>query len=509
LLQGLRYLCLGVAAATAAVAAEKAGIEGTYAAHARGVELARQGRHAEGLAILAPLLARFPNDYPLTRDVILVSAWSGDCDRALDLFERIRARARLDAYLAPPLADCAVRRARAGDYERAIQVLTALLPHAVPDYPLRRDLALISIWNGDCAAGLEWFDGIRDDERNPPYLIVPVTDCLLAQNRPTEALSLAEAARARYPADATVAHAYAKVQTARRVDANDDDDRPAAEANLVFGESDRGIRESLARAEVSAPALARTRLFARYLATRASGFDAGDMNRAGAGIRWRPTPRWRLQQEFSTDVDKSGLAGSHTLLEYKPYDAWTLAAAHHTYAEDISVRARAADIEARHGEVGVEYNRRDYVWYARANLGRYDFTDTNTRTSVFGTVGYAYRMLPEREQRVYLEWYQSRNTLDGAVYFNPKHDQSAGVVHRTDFVYDSRYKRHVDHLSFSVSAYRQEDFGTHGRWGVKYEQDYDFDNATALVAGVAFNRNVYDGQREDEWRVELLYRKRF
>lgn len=510
MIQGL-CLCLGVAVAGLAVAAETDRLEGTYTAHTRGVELARQGRYDAGLAVLEPLLRRFPDDYPLRRDVTLVHAWKGDCDQALTHFEPLRTRARLDAYLIAPVADCAVRRARAGAHEPALDVLTALLPHAASGYPLRRDIALIHIWKGDCKSALAWYEPIRDDRRNPSYLIVPATDCLLAENRPTEALTLVEAGRARYPDDPALMHAYNKVRVRLRLDASYDDDRPAAEASIAGGKSDRGIREWLARTEASMPAVGRTRVYARYLISsiNADEFRAGEMDRAGVGIRWRPSARWRLQQEFSTDVHKPALGGSHTLAEYKPYDSWTLALAHDTYAEDISVRARAADIEAAHSEAGVTYNSRDYIWYGRAAAGRYDFTDTNRRSSFFSTVGYAYQMLPEREQRIYVEWYRSRNTLDDAVYFNPKSDQSAGLVHRTDFVHDSRFKRHVDHLFLTLASYRQQHFGTHAKWGVKYEQDYDFDSANALVVGAGFNRNVYDGQREDEWRLELLYRRKF
>lgn len=513
MIQRFIYLCLGiaVAAGTATAADTDRGIASTYTEHARGVALARQGKHAEALAVLEPLLARFPDDYPLARDVVLVSTWSGDCDRALKYFDRIRSHPRLDGYLIAPLADCAVQRARGGEYDRALDSLTALVPHATNDYMLRRDITLINAWKRDCKNALRWFDPIRDDERNPVYLIVPAVDCLLAENRPTEAQALVEAGRARHPADAALEHAYTKVQVALRLDANRDDERPAADASLLSGKSDRGVRESSIRTEASAHAAMHRRIYARYLMSRANPveFEPGEMNRAGVGMRWWPTARWRLQQEFSADIHAPDLGGSHTSIEYRPYDAWTLALSHDTYAEDISVRARANDIQATRDEGAVEYNSRDYVWYGRAAAGRYDYSDGNRRTNWYTTLGYAYEMLPEREQRIYGEWYRSHNTLEGAAYFNPKQDNSVGLVHRTDFVYDSRFKRHVDHLFFTVSRYRQDGFGAHGKWGARYEQDYDFDSANALLVRLAFDRNVYDGQREDEWRLELLYRRRF
>jgi hypothetical protein len=67
----------------------------------------------------------------------------------------------------------------------------------------------------------------------------------------------------------------------------------------------------------------------------------------------------------------------------------------------------------------------------------------------------------------------------------------------------------VDHLWLGVNAYSQEGFGTHGRWSVRYEQDYDFDETRALVAGTGVARNVYDGKYETEARLYLNYHQRF
>ena len=492
--------------AAAAVAAT--GIEATYAEHTRGVKLAREERYDDALAILLPLLERFPDDYPLQRDVILINSWKGDCDEVLKRFERLRGRPQLDGYLVPPVADCAVKHARTGDYDGGIDVLTALLPHAPDEFPIRRDLTLLTLWKRDCKRALEWFDPIRDDVRAPPYLLVPVSSCMLRENRRTEALAIIENGLARHPDDAGLQHARMKARIALRLD-DDEDDRPELVLGLTSSYSDRDIREWLMRAELSVPVAERVRAYARYLFSRTDDaqFDAGAMNRMGAGVRWRPTARWFIDQGFSTDMDT--LDGSHTLVQYRPYDDWTLSAGHDTYAEDISVRARANGIEAKRSQVSLEYDDLNYIWYWRGVVSRYDFTDTNRRTGFYTTLGYAYEMLPAREQRIFVEWYQSHNTLDDALYFNPKRDRSIGLVNRTDFVFDTRYKRHVDHLYLSVGSYTQEGFGSNLRWGVKYEQDYDFDSENSLLIGVGFNRNFYDGQGEDELRFELIYSKRF
>jgi hypothetical protein len=415
-------------------------IETTYAEHTRGVELARAGLHDEGLAVLLPLLQRFPDDYPLQRDVILISAWKGDCPVALTRFERLR------------------------------------------DYP---DLE--------------------------PYLVVTVTDCLLAANRPQEARRLARRARDRYPEDESLRDAYFKSDFVLRVDQNFDEERPAVEVALGNDTSDQGLTEWIGRGEGSARIAEATRLYARYRFTRSteSQYRSGDLDRVGVGLRFRYDEQLLFDQEFSADVSASGQGGSTTRVQFEPRDAWRFTAAYASFAEVIPLRARAAGIEARQWSADAAYERRDYRWEGLAGINYFDFSDTNQRTAFYATAGYAYEMRAHREQRLFLEWSQSKNTFDGAVYFNPSRDNSLGLMHRTDFVYDSRYRRHVDHLWVSANAYTQQGFGTLGRWALRYEQDYDFDESRALAVGAGVVRNVYDGKYETEWRLYLTYQQRF
>lgn len=417
-----------------------AGIESTYADHARGVELARAGHYDEGLALLLPLLQKFPDDYPLQRDVILVTIWKGDCTNALQRFERIRDRPDLE-----------------------------------------------------------------------PYLVVPVSDCLLAGNRPWEAHRLTRLALKRHPEDAALRQAFVKAEIALRVDAGVDEDSPAVDAELYTDSSDQGLTEWIGYAEGSTRVADATRLYARYRFTRSTDSDyrSGDLDRVGAGIRYRFDERFLLDQEFSADLYQSGQGGARTRLTYAPRDAWRYALAYNTFAEDTPLRARAAGIEARQWSADAAYEARDYRLSGRAAFDGYDFSDGNRRHSFYTTVGYAYEMRAEREQRVFVEWYQSANSLADAPYFNPHHDYSLGLTHRTDFVFESRYRRHVDHLYLNANLYQQEGYGTHPRASVRYEQDYDFDAMRAMSVGVGLLRNIYDGNYETDWQFNLRYHQRF
>jgi len=416
------------------------GIESTYPEHTRGVELARAGHYDEGLSVLQPLLARFPDDYPLQRDIILIMIWKGDCLGALRRFERVRSRDALE-----------------------------------------------------------------------PYLIAPVSRCLLDANRPKEARFLTRRTLQRHPDDESLQTAFLEADLALRIDENVDEDRPAAAAELMIRETDRDAPEWIAYFEGSAKVAEHTRLYARHRFTRAleKQYQRGDLDRAGIGVRYRVDERWLLDQEFSADVRESGQSGSTTRLTYEPRDDWQVSLATATFSEEVPLQARAVGVEARQVSGSVAYQSRDYRWDGLATINHFDFSDTNRRTSFFATAGYAYQMRVDREQHLYLEWYQSGNSLDGAVYFNPDRDFSVGLVHRTDFIYLSSFKRHVDHLWVGASAYTQQDYGTHGRWALGYEQDYDFDESRALVVGGGVARNVYDGKYETEWQLYMYYHQRF
>jgi tetratricopeptide (TPR) repeat protein len=649
------------------------GIESTYAEHTRAVELARRGQHEEGLNVLRPLLERFPDNYPLQRDFILITIWKGDCEDALQRFGRIRQERRLEPYFIVQVSHClliksqfqeaielirsglkrypehtdlqqalvkvkhtqAVELARAGDYDEGLNILESLLtpepepiimaapepepappppspvikpdypdryvvvkgdtlwdiasrflndpwlwpqvwqinpkirnPHLIfpgdvivlyyvdgkpyltlegvagvvppkeietvklspqvrydslenaietiplsfpDDYPLQRDAILITIWKGDCEDAVRRFHGLSGQHVFEPYFIVPVSDCLLALNRPLEAITLVRSGLEQHPEHKGLKHALDKAMVALRVDKRIDAGRPVIGIVLGMNESEKGLREWFSELQGSTNIAERTRLYARYLITRSTEdeYKAGELNRLGVGIRHQFNEQLSIAQAFSTDTQKSNQGGSNTELQYQAYDTWAFAAGYTTFAEDIPLRARANDIEAKRWQGSVVYDGTDYVWHWRLIASQYDFSDDNRRTSFFTTAGYAFEMLPHREQRLFLEWYQSRNTRDDAPYFNPKHDRHVGLVHKTDFVFESRFLRHVDHLYLMAGAYTQDGFGTHGTWGIRYERDYDFDETQALVFGIGLNRNIYDGEPELEGHFDLNYQKKF
>jgi len=405
----------------------------------------------------------------------------------------------------------AVQLARAGQYTQSLNILLSLLARYPDDYPLQRDVILVTLWQGDCAGALQRFERVYNRDDHPPYLVVPISDCLLSNNRPNEAHRLTRLALAQHPDNESLRNAFVKADLALRVDQNLDEESPALDAALYNDNSDQGLGEWYIRAEVSTQVFEATRLYASYLNVRSSEeqYQDGDMHRGGMGIRYRFNEQWHLDEELSMDLYKSGQGGSTTLLVYEPRDAWRLSAAYASFSVNTPLRARAAGISADQWSGDASYEARDYRLSWVASINFYDFTDTNQRNAFYTAAGYAYEMRADREQRLFLEWFQSSNTLDNAVYFNPSQDYSLGVTNRTDFVHDSRYRRHVDHLFLNANLYQQAGYGTHPRFGVRYEQDYDFDTRHSLVAGAGVARNIYDGSYEIDWRFYMYYHQRF
>lgn len=415
------------------------GIESTYADHARAVELARAGKHDEALALLLPLLDRFPDEYPLQRDATLIAIWKGDCESGLARFERLRRRDGLEAYL-----------------------------------------------------------------------IAAVGECLLSTNRPREAHYLLRLAHDRDPDDRALGNVYLKAQVALRAATDVADDRTFTGIDLHNNTSDQGLTEWIGSMDGSTALNESTRLYVRATLARSSHsqYQSGDLNRVATGIRFRMEERLLFDQEFSADVRRSGQGGSTSRLVFEPRDAWRTVLGYASYAELIPLRARAAGITADMWTGEVSWEARGYQANWTALAQRYDFSDTNSRTSFLTVFGYAWWMQKSVEHRMLLEIYASNNTLVGATYFNPARDSSIGLTHQTDLVIDSKFRRHVDRLIINANLYDQQGYGTHPRASLRYEQDYDFDASHALIAGAGLARNIYDGKYETERRFYLTYRQR-
>ena len=396
-----------------------------------------------------------------------------------------------------------VNLAREGHYDAGLTVLRALNEKYPDYYPLERDIVIITAWKGDCRAAVRRYERIRDHPEPEPYFILPVSECLIKAGRINEAISLLNKGQRSWPDDPDLASAYAEAQAKHAAQFLNE-----LRLEVSTDTSDQGRREWLWGVTLGHKLADRAHVYARYAKTRSSydQFQSGKLDRVGIGMEYEFRNNVVVTQEFSDDIRRSGQNGSFTSVVYLPDDLWRFGASYTSFAEDLPLRAKAELIEAKRSILFTDFHTADYRWSWSASGTRYDFSDTNRRSALFTSLGYAYELRPEREQRIFLEYSESDNTLSNTAYFNPSHDKSLSVVHKTDFVFDSSFRRHVDHLFLSLGHYDQEGFTGRGIWGVRYEQDYDFTDRTALLVGVGYGRHAYDGASEYETNLNAVFR---
>jgi len=90
--------------------------------------------------------------------------------------------------------------------------------------------------------------------------------------------------------------------------------------------------------------------------------------------------------------------------------------------------------------------------------------------------------------------YTSRNSLEGAPYFNPRRDFSPSLELAGEWVQSRRYERAFRHrLVADAGTYQQEGFGSGQVLGLRYEQDWQLDMRRAVRYGVGRTLHPYDG----------------
>ena len=404
--------------------------------------------------------------------------------------------------------DKGVQLAREGKYQEGLAILQKLLDKNPGNYAVRRDYVIIATWAGDCDLALENYEKIKTAKQQEGYLIVAVSDCLNEQNRPEEAIELLRKAEKQTPDDEEVKQKL--VELNKEYDLNT---APTLTVTLSNNNSDQGNQEWLFETRYSQQVLKDTRAYARFLAARADDpkFATGDLNRLGVGAIHHLNYQVSVDVELSTDVKNSGEEGITGTVLYQPYYLWELGLQYASFAEDLPLRAKAADITSDRTSVFADFRSKDYRWNWSANASQYSFSDSNTRKSFSTAAGYAHYMTPSLEHRLILDYYRSSNTLPGssAVYFNPSRDSAINLTHKTSFVYDSRFKRHVDNIFVSLGSYWQKDFDRKLVYGFGFQQEYTFTDTAYFTWGASYNSRVYDSNREREIGVFATYEQKF
>ncbi|MCG6970676.1 MAG: hypothetical protein LJE85_13000 [Gammaproteobacteria bacterium] len=407
-----------------------------------------------------------------------------------------------------PLHDKGVNAAREGNHQEGIAILQSILAKDPDNYAVRRDLVIVATWANDCDLALKNYQSIKDAPNQEAYLLIPVSECLNEQNRQADAITLLEKGVTIWPENEEIKEKLTEFKQERDMDI-----APVASVSLSTDSSDQGNLEWLFETRYSQQLLKDTRGYARFLAVRADDpeFATGDLNRLGVGVIHHLTYQWTFDVELSTDVKNSGEEGITGAVIFEPYYLWQLGLQHATFAEDLPLRAKAVGTTSDRTTAFVDFRTQDYRWTWSAGANQYEFSDENNRRSFYTSGSYAYHLKPKLENRLVLDLYRSKNSLPAtnAVYFNPSRDSTITLTHKTSLVYNSRFKRHVDHFYGFVGSYWQQDYSSNPIYGIGLQQEYNFTDFDYLTWGAGVDSRVYDGDREQQFSIYITYEHKF
>ena len=234
----------------------------------------------------------------------------------------------------------------------------------------------------------------------------------------------------------------------------------------------------------------------------------GDHGNFHAGETWRSRgalgmsfdyARQQLWAEAGADQNPAGAklgiaAGS----DFSFGDHWSLGLRGDTDdLSQIQLIASAADVHARSGNVRLQWRASDlasiYVDY-----GRMLFTDGNQRSIVSSTWDQRAWTTPHFQVILSPQVWTSWNSRDETrIYYNPKHDLSAGAATTLRWVTWRRYERNfTQQLTVFGAPYWQQNYGSGYAVNSTYQQNWAFTRRVGAFGKVTWNSQPYDGKNE-------------
>jgi len=400
----------------------------------------------------------------------------------------------------------AVAVARAGDNKRALKMLDKLIKARPDYYPARRDFIVVAAWDNQCELAWQRFQALKAQTQYEDYVVQPLAECLRDMRRHEEAGKLLLKAAKNSPENQEIKSAQNDLNHELAVRL-----RPQLDSGIGYSQSEQGAHEWHFRTKYSQSLNPANRVYARYLLKRATdpSFETGNMDRIGVGLQSWLSNDDVVDLEVSTDVQRGEEQSGR--IEYTHYlgRRWEFAANYSSFSEDVPLRAKAQNIEANSAGASAAFHTLDYRYEWFASVSRNHFSDTNTRRSVATGAGYAFELKPQREMRVLLDVYQSDNSLDGVIYYNPEHDSTVTLSVRGDWVLDTKYDRHVQRLTLYVANHEQRHYDSKVNYGAKYEIDLQISEQSAVSMSAQYGRASYDGNSEDEGSLEVGYSRKF
>ncbi len=190
-------------------------------------------------------------------------------------------------------------------------------------------------------------------------------------------------------------------------------------------------------------------------------------------------------------------------------DRWSLGGGGGIFSVNTPLRALLNRITADEVDLKAGYRESESrAFLATAQV--LPFSDGNLRSILGGHAEQRICSAPHWHLDATLDLAASQNTRTGTPYFNPRHDASSFFgIDATQILY-RRYDFSYDHrLVATIGRYWEQNFGTGGAWGVRYEHRIRADDRLEAALGVGFSRQPYDGVYESSIAFTLNLTWRF
>lgn len=278
------------------------------------------------------------------------------------------------------------------------------------------------------------------------------------------------------------------------------------------GGLERGARDpefDLGLRLYSAPIAEDWRLFAGT-ALRTGDTPSGRLTswRALAGVEWRGQD---AVVTAGATLDREGVdrGGAFLTLALRLSDQWRIEAAAEATAADTPLAALAAGIHADAAGIGITWRQSD-LREAAASVRIMRFSDDNTRLIGFARFQERVLNLPDWKLDLQPYAYATRNSRDGAPYFNPDSDLELGLTAALTWIAWKRYDPEFRiRLAATGGGYWQEGFGWSPVIALRWENQHALSDTLSFSYGAGWVRRDYDGRSEESASVLGALRWRF
>jgi biofilm PGA synthesis protein PgaA len=230
--------------------------------------------------------------------------------------------------------------------------------------------------------------------------------------------------------------------------------------------------------------------------------------RIGTGVEYTGT-EFRLGGELSQSLIGKSDKGINLWGSWRLNDYWELGSRFESFSTNVGLRANFQGVTAKLYQLSAQYKAHE-SHNISLSLEGMNFTDGNNRLSVSGSLFQRLVSQPHYKLGSSLSLSTSHNSSNDVFYFSPLKDFRISLSLDNDWIVYRRYERQFSHrLTFSISNYWQQNFGSGYTGSINYQHDWKYSNAFEILYGVSYSRSIYDGVPENAFGFSASLNWRF